>query len=195
MEIAASLHMLPGIWREVHWRAIGILLLGYTLTVPLGVWFLASVPPAPMKIALGVCVLIAVMLLMRGIVLKQMPSTAATLATGGASGLLNGAFGTGGPPVILFSSASPAAANIGRASIVAYFLATDALGLIVMAYQGSSRGTVSCVSRSICRRWSWESGWARTVSSAPTKIPFAVGCCVVGAACAANARAGLAAVY
>lgn len=136
MEIAASLHMLPGIWREVHWRAIGILLLGYTLTVPLGVWFLASVPPAPMKIALGVCVLIAVMLLMRGIVLKQMPSTAATLATGGASGLLNGAFGTGGPPVILFFFSSPAAANIGRASIVAYFLATDALGLIVMAYQG-----------------------------------------------------------
>src|SRR5881409_3735982 len=107
MEIAASIHMLPAIWREVHWRAIGILLLGYTITVPLGVWFLASVPEAPMKVALGVCVLIAVMLLMRGIVLKQMPSTATTLATGGASGLLNGAFGTGGPPVILFFFSSP----------------------------------------------------------------------------------------
>lgn len=136
MEIAASIHMLPAIWREVHWRAIGVLLIGYTLAVPLGVWLLASVPEAPMKIALGVCVLIAALLLMRGIVLKRMPGTAATLVTGGASGLLNGAFGTGGPPVILFFFSSPAGASIGRASVVAFFLATDAIGLVFLARQG-----------------------------------------------------------
>ncbi|HXV24211.1 MAG TPA: sulfite exporter TauE/SafE family protein [Alphaproteobacteria bacterium] len=136
MEIAASIHMLPSIWREVHWRAIGVLLIGYTIAVPLGVWLLASVPEAPMKVALGVCVLIATLLLMRGIVLKRMPGTAATLATGGASGLLNGAFGTGGPPVILFFFSSPAGASIGRASVVAFFLATDAIGLVFLARQG-----------------------------------------------------------
>ncbi len=136
MEIAASIHMLPAIWREVHWRAIGVLLIGYTIAVPLGVWLLASVPEAPMKVALGVCVLIATLLLMRGIVLKRMPGTAATLATGGASGLLNGAFGTGGPPVILFFFSSPAGLSIGRASVVAFFLATDAIGLVFLARQG-----------------------------------------------------------
>ncbi len=136
MEIAASVHMLPSIWREVHWRAIGTLLVGYTFAVPVGVWLLASVPTAPMKIALGICVLVSTLLLMRGFALKRMPGAAATLATGGASGLHNGAFGTGGPPVILFFFSSPAGASIGRASVIAFFLATDAIGLVFLAREG-----------------------------------------------------------
>ncbi len=136
MEIAASLHLLPSIWREVHWRAIGVLLIGYTIAVPLGVWLLASMPQAPMKVALGLAVLVSTLLLMRGFALRRMPGLGATLATGGASGLLNGAFGIGGPPVILFFFSSPAGDAIGRASIIAFFLATDAIGLVVLAREG-----------------------------------------------------------
>lgn len=136
MEIAASLHLLPSIWREVHWRAIGVLLIGYTVAVPFGVWLLASMPQAPMKVALGLAVLASTLLLMRGFALKRMPGTAATLATGGASGLLNGAFGIGGPPVILFFFSSPAGDAIGRASVIAFFLATDAIGLVFLAREG-----------------------------------------------------------
>ena len=136
MEIAASLHLLPSIWREVHWRAIGVLLIGYTVAVPLGVWLLASMPQAPMKIALGLCVLVATVLLMRGLALKRMPGAAATVGTGAASGLLNGAFGIGGPPVILFFFSSPAGEVIGRASVIAFFLATDAIGLVFLAREG-----------------------------------------------------------
>ena len=61
---------------------------------------------------------------------------AATLATGAASGLLNGAFGIGGPPVILFFFASPAGVAAGRASVIAYFLGTDLIGLGFMLRQG-----------------------------------------------------------
>jgi uncharacterized membrane protein YfcA len=136
MEIAASLHLLPSIWREIHWRAIGVLLLGYTAAVPFGVWLLASIPQTPMKIALGLAVLASALLLIRGFALKRMPGTAATLATGGASGLLNGAFGIGGPPVILFFFSSPAGDAVGRASIIAFFLATDAIGLVFLAREG-----------------------------------------------------------
>ncbi|MDF2765475.1 MAG: hypothetical protein K0S81_2469 [Rhodospirillales bacterium] len=136
MEIAASVHLLPSIWREVHWRAIGMLLIGYTIAVPLGVWLLASMPQAPMKIALGLAVLVSTLLLMRGFALRRMPRASATLATGGASGLLNGAFGIGGPPVILFFFSSPAGDAIGRASIIAFFLATDAIGLVFLAREG-----------------------------------------------------------
>jgi|SRR5688572_7933718 uncharacterized membrane protein YfcA len=136
MEIAASLHLLPSIWREVHWRAIGVLLIGYTIAVPLGVWLLASMPQAPMKVALGLAVLVSTLLLMRGFALRRMPGLGATLATGGASGLLNGAFGIGGPPVILFFFSSPAGDAIGRASIIAFFLATDAIGLVFLAREG-----------------------------------------------------------
>ncbi len=133
LEIAASLHLLPGIWRDIHWRAIALLLLGCAVATPIGVQLLANLPAAPMRIALSVFVIGAVALLWRGFALKSMPGPAATVATGAASGFCNGAFGIGGPPAILFFFASPAGAAIGRASLIAYFLGTDVIGLAFLA--------------------------------------------------------------
>ena len=65
-----------------------------------------------------------------------MPGRTTTVATGAASGLLNGAFGIGGPPVILFFFASPAGVAAGRASVIAYFLGTDLIALAFMLRQG-----------------------------------------------------------
>lgn len=135
MEIAASLHLLPGIWRDIHWRSIGLLLVGCVVATPIGVWILASAPAAPLKIALAVAVAVAAIMLWRGFHLERTPGRAATIATGAASGLLNGALGIAGPPVILFYFSSPAAVHVGRASVIAYFLGTDVTGLAFMAPQ------------------------------------------------------------
>ncbi|MEQ1954230.1 sulfite exporter TauE/SafE family protein [Mesorhizobium sp. CN2-181] len=136
LEIAASIHLLPGIWKDVHWRSILPLLIGCLVGTPLGVWFLANVPAAPMQLALGIIVLIFTILLWRGFALKTMPGAVASVTTGGVSGLLNGAFGTGGPPVILFYFASPAGNIAGRASVIAYFLGTDMMALPMLAHEG-----------------------------------------------------------
>lgn len=136
MEIAASISLLPGIWKDVHWRALGWLSLGCLAATPIGVWCLASVPAAPMKVAMGFAVLVAVALLWFGYARKSMPGRAATLVTGGISGLLNGAFGIGGPPVVLFFFSSPAGTAIGRASLIAFFIGTDAMALGFLAREG-----------------------------------------------------------
>lgn len=136
MEVAASLHLLPGIWKDIHWRSIGTLLAGCVIGTPAGVWALAHVPAAPMLVALGVFVLISAVLLWRGFALTTMPRPPATVATGAISGLFNGAFSTGGPPVILFYFASPAGVAAGRASLIAYFLGTDMMALPMLAQQG-----------------------------------------------------------
>ncbi|MFI4889725.1 MAG: TSUP family transporter [Steroidobacterales bacterium] len=133
MEVAASLHLLPGVWRDVHWRSLSWLALGCLAGTPVGVYALAHVPAAPMTLAIAVFVMISAILLARGYALKSMPGPAATFATGTASGLANGGFGIGGPPVILFFLSSPAGAAAGRASVIAFFLFTDVLGL---AWQG-----------------------------------------------------------
>ena len=135
MEVAASLHLLPGVWRDIHWRALLWLAVGCLVGTPFGVYALAHVPPAPMTVALAVFVLIAAILLARGYALKSLPGPAVTFATGTSSGLLNGSFGIGGPPVILFFFSSPAGAAAGRASMIAFFLITDVVGL---AWQGWS---------------------------------------------------------
>jgi uncharacterized membrane protein YfcA len=89
-----------------------------------------------MKVALAVAVLGAVGLLGSGFNRKSMPSTAETLATGGIAGMLNGAFGIVAPPVIVFFFASPAGATMGRASLIAFFIGTDMMGLSFLAREG-----------------------------------------------------------
>ena len=53
LEIAASLHLLPSIWREVHWRSLLPLTIGCLIATPLGVWLLAYAPAKPMQFALA----------------------------------------------------------------------------------------------------------------------------------------------
>ncbi len=136
LEIAASVHLLPGIWKDVHWRSLAPLTLGCLIATPAGVYLLANVPAPPMQIALSIFVLAATLLLWRGFVLRNMPGPLASTAVGAASGFANGAFGMGGPPVVLFYFASPAGNVAGRASLVAFFLATDLIGLAFQSAEG-----------------------------------------------------------
>jgi uncharacterized membrane protein YfcA len=136
LEVAASLHLLPKIWKEVHWRSVGWLLVGCVVATPIGTWLLASMPAPPMQLALSVCVLVAAILLAQGYALKTTPGSAATFGTGMMSGVLNGSFGIGGPPVILFYFSTPAAVAVSRASLIAYFFGTDVVGLGFLGLEG-----------------------------------------------------------
>src|SRR5262249_8955405 len=133
---AAGLRLLPEVWGHVHWRSIRLLLLGCLAATPIGVWALARVPSAPMRLALAVFVMGSALLLARGVALTAMPGPAGTLATGAAAGLLNGGFGMGGPPLILFYLSTPAGIAAGRASIIAFIVATDVMGLGFQASVG-----------------------------------------------------------
>lgn len=136
LELAASANLLPSIWKDIHWKSLGPLTLGCLIATPVGVWALANFPAAPMQIALSIFVLGATYLMWRGYALKTMPGPFASTLAGAASGLSNGAFGIGGPPVILFYFASPAGNLAGRASLVAFFLATDVIGLANQSVHG-----------------------------------------------------------
>jgi uncharacterized protein len=136
LEVAASIRLLPEVWKDIHWRSLAPLLLGCLVATPFGVWLLAHVPAPPMQIALGIFVFTASVLLWLGLALKSMPGPISSTAVGAASGFANGAFGIGGPPVILFYFASPAGNIAGRASLIAFFLATDIFGLSFQSREG-----------------------------------------------------------
>ncbi len=136
LELAASLNLLPSIWKDIHWKSLGPLTLGCLIATPIGVWALANIAPAPMQIAMSIFVLGAAYLMWRGFALKTMPGPVASTMAGAASGLANGAFGIGGPPVVLFYFASPAGNLAGRASLVTFFLATDLIGLANQSVHG-----------------------------------------------------------
>jgi uncharacterized protein len=101
LEVAASLHLLPSIWRDVHWRSLLPLILGCLVATPLGVYLLASWDAVTMQMLLSAFVLVAVALMWMGFAMKKMPGPVISTSVGAASGLANGAFGIGGPPAIL----------------------------------------------------------------------------------------------
>jgi uncharacterized protein len=136
LEVAASIRLLPEVWKDIHWRSLAPLVVGCLVATPFGVWLLANVPAPPMQIALGIFVFVSTVLLWLGFALKTMPGMIASTAAGAASGFANGAFGIGGPPVILFYFASPAGNIAGRASLIAFFLATDVIGLSFQSREG-----------------------------------------------------------
>jgi uncharacterized protein len=135
LEIAASLNLIPGIWREIDWMSLRWLMLGYVVGLPIGTYALINAPADPTQIVLGLFVIATSILMLRGFRLRRTPGSAACTGTGVASGVLNGAFGIGGPPVVLFYFSTPAATNIGRASIIFFFLFTDLLGILYFASQ------------------------------------------------------------
>jgi hypothetical protein len=124
------------VWRKIHWRALSWLFAGCCFGTPIGVYALAHAPAAPMTLALAVFVLAAASLLAKGYEMKRLPGRPFTFAAGAASGLFNGGFGMGGPPVVLFFFSSPTGAAAGRASLIAFFLLTDLVGLGWQGWNG-----------------------------------------------------------
>lgn len=125
LEIMASAHLLPKVWREVDRRSVAWLLLGALIATPAGVWLLAAVPADAMRVAISVLILVAVAVLWRGRGLGRVPGPAPTALTGALSGVINGATSMGGPPVVVYYLSTPLGAAATRACLIAYLLGTD----------------------------------------------------------------------
>jgi len=142
LEIAASVHLLPAVWRDVDWASLGWLLLGTFVATPLGVAALAAVPADAMRVVVSMLVLVATLLLWRGFALRKIPGRGPTFVTGMVAGVLNGSAAIAGPPAILFYFSSPAGVAVSRASLITYFLGTDLMAAAVGAAYGLVTVTV-----------------------------------------------------
>jgi uncharacterized membrane protein YfcA len=76
------------------------------------------------------------LMLRQGYVVKRRLKRLDEVAAGLAAGILNGAAAIGGPPAIIFFFSSPIGAAVSRASLIAFFLATDILAAGVCTAAG-----------------------------------------------------------
>jgi len=136
LEVLTSVRLVPQVWKDIDWHSLRWLLTGSLLATPIGVYLLANVPAEPMRISISLMVLVAAILLLYGWAWRRLPGRPLIFSTGVASGVLNGAAAIGGPPVILFYMSSPAGVTVSRASIIAYFLGIDVMGLAMASIQG-----------------------------------------------------------
>jgi uncharacterized membrane protein YfcA len=135
-EVASSLQLLPGVRREVEWRSVGLLLVGAVIGTPIGAWALAALPPDPIRVVIALVALGGSIAIASGFAWKGRPGLAAILVVGIVFGLINGSTTVGGPPVVLFYFATPVGAAASRASIIAFFLMTDAYAAAWSAVNG-----------------------------------------------------------
>lgn len=136
LEVLASIALLPRILGHVDWRSMRWMLIATAATMPLGVALLTTLPDRQMRLVVAGAILVATVAVASGITPARTPGPRAALTAGSVAGVVNGSTGMGGPPAVLlyFSTAVPA--ETGRATLIAYFLGTDAIGFAIMAAYG-----------------------------------------------------------
>ena len=136
MDFSSGLFLVPGIWKQIHWRSISWLLAGVLVGTPMGAILLATIPENPMRIFISAMVLVLSALLWTEGRLSIRPGKLGTWFTGMISGVLNGSSRIGGPPVILLYLSQPAGIAESRASMITFFILTDVVSSLMVATQG-----------------------------------------------------------
>ena len=96
LQLLVSLNGFRGAVRICDWRSIRALAIGAVIGTPLGVWCLAHLPQAPVRLCIAGIVLGAVGVLSRGMRMAVAPTGVRMLPFGAVSGLFNGLAGMPG---------------------------------------------------------------------------------------------------
>jgi uncharacterized membrane protein YfcA len=121
---------------DVDWKRVWWLLGGAAIGLPLGLWILTGVSEDTAR-----AVVSGYVLLMCGVLLAgwRMASEARSGPANGMAGVISGlanAPGMGGLPVAAFFAAQPMAANVFRATLIAYFPLLDIYSAPLYWYAG-----------------------------------------------------------
>ena len=129
-----SLMILAGNWRRIELRSAWRLIVASLLGIPVGIYGLARVPEGPLKVLLGLLILlygIAGLARPKARIRSEKPWL--PWSVGWIAGVLGGAYNTNGPPVVVYGMLKGWPPEDFRATLSGYFLPT---GLMVLAGHG-----------------------------------------------------------
>ena len=123
-------------WHNIEWSAVGYLLVGALLGIPLGVYVLVNVPESAVKLVLAALVIsFAVFGLTRPLVAK-LESNVPGLGFGFVAGILGGAYNTIGPPMVIFGTLRQWPAQRFRITLQTVFFPTS---LVVASFHSANK--------------------------------------------------------
>lgn len=118
-------------WRHIHLRSAGWLVVSTLFGIPLGLLMLTRAPEHWIKLVLGLLILIFALFCMAGMRFRlEHDSRRWLLACGFVAGVLGGAYGMNGPPLVIYGSLRNWTAQHFRATLQAYFLPASVLGML-----------------------------------------------------------------
>lgn len=142
LQVAAPLAMLLSItvaaivvlqdWKHIHLRSAASLVAATIFGIPVGLWLLTHANQTYAKAGLGVLIaLFALYLLMASEALRlEREHNALLLFSGFLAGILGGAYGMNGPPLVVYGSLRRWSPQHFRATLQAYFLPASVLGML-----------------------------------------------------------------
>jgi uncharacterized protein len=118
-------------WKKIHLHSAGWLLLSTAFGIPLGLLLLRSSHQGAVKAAMAVVILAfsAYSLIGRTPLQLQNDSRKWLLACGFCAGVLGGAYGMNGPPLVIYGAMRRWSAQHFRATLQGYFLPASIIGL------------------------------------------------------------------
>lgn len=132
LDILAPAVHIPGALRSGHRRDVFRLMTGVVVLLPVGLWLLDRTEPETYRYLVSFLSLGMLLVLLTGFRYRGVVTPPMVYGIGGAGGLLGGAAGLPGPPVILFYMASPHGPAVIRANTTAYLFFYDILLVVVL---------------------------------------------------------------
>ena len=119
-------------WREVHFRSVRWLVLSTMFGIPLGLALLTSAHQQAVKVALAMVIFVfaAYSLVGRRTPQLHADSRSWLLGCGFFAGILGGAYGMNGPPLVIYGAMRRWSAQHFRATLQGYFLPASLVGMI-----------------------------------------------------------------
>lgn len=136
LEVLASIGQARGVWSQIDKRRLAFLLIAGLIGTPIGVLILVEVPADLLRIMILLFIFMAsVILLLLRQNLFALSSSAFVLA-GFVAGVVNGATAMSGLVLALFFALSAVRPSVMRATMIAYFFATDIWTGSILAASG-----------------------------------------------------------
>jgi len=119
-------------WRKIHFRSAGGLILYTLIGIPLGLLLLINIDERIVKAALGAVIIAFSIYLLTGPKLKELKTDKFTwlFGCGLFAGILGGAYGLNGPPLVIYGAKQRWSAQHFRATLQGYFLVASIVGMI-----------------------------------------------------------------
>ena len=132
-------------WRHIHVRSAAGLILASVLGIPIGLLILTNPHQEFVRAALGLLILLFALysLFGRSALRLEQEHRPLLLLTGFVAGILGGAYGMNGPPLVIYGAMRRWTPQHFRATMQAYFLPASALGMIGFWSTGLWTRTVS----------------------------------------------------
>lgn len=127
-----NLVMLVGERREARWRPALLLLIPAAITTPLWVALFERIDGRDLAVAAGALTIVSAAAMAAGLRLRHAGGRVGAAVTGTVSAAMNALAGIGGPPIAVFAVNAEWPPETVRATLQAYFLGLNAIGLIVL---------------------------------------------------------------